>query len=194
MFCCKLQHSGVFVTNDHFEYTSGKHGDTYINKDAIYPHVGLVSDICKDIALEFAKDDIEAVLAPAAGGIVLTQWVAYWMEELTGQEVLACYADKRPKGGFIIKRGYDKMIEGKKTLILEDIINTGGSVKRVVSEAKGHGALIVGAACIFNRGRVKPESIGVNRLYSVIDIELSIYESNNCKLCQENIRLRKGIR
>jgi orotate phosphoribosyltransferase len=189
----KLQQNGTFITNDHFEYTSGKHGDTYINKDAIYPHISLVSDICKSIALEYRYDDIEAVLAPATGGIVLTQWVAYWLERLSGSRVLACYADKRSKGGFIIRRGYSKLIEGRRTLVLEDIINTGGSVSKVIKEAESKGANVVGVACICNRGAIKSDALGVERLYSVIDKKLNIYEPNNCKLCQQKIPLRKGI-
>jgi orotate phosphoribosyltransferase len=189
----KLQQSGAFISGGHFEYTSGKHGDTYINKDAIYPHAELVSEICRVIAEEYKNDQVEAVIAPAAGGIVLSQWVSHWLAELTSQKVLACYADKRPKGGFIIKRGYDKLIAGKNTLILEDIINTGGSVKAVVSESNSAGAQVVGLGCIWNRGGVLPSELGAARLYSLVDIRLNVSNPGQCELCKQKIPLRKGI-
>ncbi|HBU21471.1 TPA: phosphoribosyltransferase, partial [Candidatus Beckwithbacteria bacterium] len=30
-----LKRIGAVITNDHFVYTSGKHGEVYINKDAL---------------------------------------------------------------------------------------------------------------------------------------------------------------
>lgn len=40
-----LKRTNAIVTDDHFVYTSGKHGSVYINKDAIYPHTNESSTI-----------------------------------------------------------------------------------------------------------------------------------------------------
>lgn len=42
-----LKKVGAILTNDHFIYTSGKHGSVYINKDALYPHTEETSQIGK---------------------------------------------------------------------------------------------------------------------------------------------------
>ncbi len=68
------------IVNGHFVYTSGRHGNTYINKDAVYPHVEFTSQLCKTIAKKFSDDSlygIDTVVAPAVGGVILCTWTAY---------------------------------------------------------------------------------------------------------------------
>lgn len=45
-----LGKAGAFITDNHIVYTSGKHGAAYLNKDAIYPHVDVTSELCQEIA------------------------------------------------------------------------------------------------------------------------------------------------
>ncbi len=41
-----LERSGAMIRGSHLVYTSGKHGDTYINKDAVYPCTRDISILC----------------------------------------------------------------------------------------------------------------------------------------------------
>src|SRR3989338_5522603 len=95
-----------YITNDHIVYTSGKHGETYLNKDAIYPHTRDISQLCEEIAERNKDNGIEVVAAPALGGIILSQWTAYHMTALTGKEVLGVYTEKTPEKDQIFTRGY----------------------------------------------------------------------------------------
>jgi len=97
---------GAIITKSHIVYTSGKHGRTYVNKDALYPHTAETSRLCRTIAERFASDGVEVVIAPAIGGVILSQWTAYHLTEIAGYEVLGTYAEKTGDGkAFIIKRG-----------------------------------------------------------------------------------------
>lgn len=143
---------GAVITDSHIVYTSGKHGSTYVNKDAIYPHTRATSYLCLAIAEQFVADDVEVVVAPAIGCIILSQWTAHHLSELNNHEVLGVYAekevvaipdseDKRRKcyaetGNFVIKRGYDKLIAGKRVLVVDDVLTTGGSAKKVVEATR----------------------------------------------------------
>ncbi len=199
-----LTQAGALITNSHFVYTSGKHGSTYINKDAIYPHTQLTSSLCKKIAQYFSSKKIEVVLAPAMGGIILSQWVAFHLSELSGVTVYGVYAEKnlehshveratrelgdasvsnvldsgathtlgvgkrvsganmnatKYNGDFILKRGYDLLVQNKRVLIVEDVLNTGGSVKKLVKLARLHKGEVVGVGALCNRGDVTPEDL-----------------------------------
>jgi len=67
-----LKETKALLTDDHFVYTSGKHGSVYINKDIMYIHTGKASQVGQMFA-ERTKDlDIDVVAAPALGGIVLS--------------------------------------------------------------------------------------------------------------------------
>jgi orotate phosphoribosyltransferase len=50
-----LNEVGAFITDDHFVYTSGRHGSVYVNKDAIYPNPALVSELCGEIVRHFME-------------------------------------------------------------------------------------------------------------------------------------------
>jgi orotate phosphoribosyltransferase len=76
-----LKSVGAIITDSHIVYTSGKHGSVYVNKDALYPHTELASRVGKMFAEKNKKLDIDAVVAPALGGIILSQWTAYYLSK-----------------------------------------------------------------------------------------------------------------
>src|SRR3954465_3156402 len=104
-----LQKSGAFRSG-HFVLTTGRHSDSYINKDALYTYTHETSRLCEAIAERYKDAGIEVVIGPAVAAAILAQWSAYHLTNMTGREVYATYADKDGQGGFIIKRGYDKLI------------------------------------------------------------------------------------
>ncbi len=139
------------LTNDHFVYTSGKHGSVYINKDALYPHVEKTSQVCRLMAKACRDLEIDTVAAPALGGIILSQWVGYHLSQLKPQPVHAVYAEKDGRGGFVFTRGYDQYITDKKVLVVEDLTTTGGSVKQVVDVVRDYGGRVAGVCVMLNR-------------------------------------------
>ncbi len=131
-----LEKVGAILKNDHFIGTSGLHLDTYLNKDALYPHTEETSEVCKMFAEKYKDKNIDTVVAPALGGIILSQWTAYHLTKMCDREVVGVYTEKTPEGGQIFTRGYDSYIKGKNVLVLEDNVLTGGSVKKVVDVVK----------------------------------------------------------
>ncbi len=188
-----LENVGAFRAG-HFVYTSGRHGDSYVNKDALYTHTHELSRLCKDIAERFAGKGIEVVVGPAVGAAILSQWVAYFLTEITGKEVYATFADKDGQGGFIVKRGYEKIIVGKKTLVVEDLTTTGGSLKKVVEVARAGGADVVAAVVVCNRGDVAKKDVGEpSEFVSLVSLELESWAESECELCAKNIPVNTDI-
>jgi orotate phosphoribosyltransferase len=182
-----LEKIQAVITGSHLVYTSGKHGETYFNKDAIYPHTEVTSMLCEEIARHFVKHGIEVVVAPAVGGVILSQWIAYHLTKLTGREVLGVYAEKDGEG-FIIKRGYDKLCAGKKVLIVEDILTTGGSVKKVIDAARAIGANVMGLGVLCNRGGIKPEDVSnPPELFALINVNFDAWDEKDCPLCAKGV-------
>jgi orotate phosphoribosyltransferase len=145
-----LKDSGA-ILEGHFIGVSGRHLPMYINKDAWLLHTGLVSKVCRMLA-EMNKDKkIEVVVGPAVGGVVLSQWTAYHLSDITGKEVLSVFTEKTPEGGQILKRNYDRVVEGKRILAVEDTVTTGGSVKKTIDAITGAGGNVVQLSLIVNR-------------------------------------------
>ncbi len=196
-----LEETNAVVTDDHFVYASKMHGHTYVNKDAAFAHPVQIEKIGRAMAEKFVDENIEVVIGPVVGGALLAQWTAWHLTKLCGREVLAVFADKGEKDAdgdtFVIKRGYDALIKGKRTLLVEDVLTTGGSVRKVVAIARQHEAIIAGVCALCNRGGVTSTDIGdVPRLESLVSVTLETFEADHCPLCKAgkpvNIKLGKG--
>jgi len=188
-----LQKVGAFRAG-HFVFTSGLHADMYVNKDALYPYTTETSRLCREMAGRFRDKNIEAVSGPAIGAAILAQWVAYHLSEMTGHEVYAAGAEKDGAGGFVLRRGYDKIVAGKNVLVVEDLTTTGGSIKKAIGAVRAAGGNVVGAIALCNRGDVTKEMIGNPPIFDqLVKLHLEQWPESECELCQGNIPVKTDI-
>lgn len=186
---------GVLIENGHYVYKEWEHGDTYVNKDALFPHTGETALLCSALAERFINDDtnpIEAVIGPESGGAVVSQWVASYLRRRTNRDVLSLRADKAGDD-FVIKRGYDKLIKKKFVLVVEDVVNKGSSVKKVIAKTRECGGIVIGVGALWNRGNVKIEN--VPNFLSLVNKELPKWDPKErpCPLCEQNIPINTDL-
>src|SRR5258708_5388937 len=190
-----LERCRAVLTGGHFVYTSGMHGNAYVNKDAIYPHVKEISWLCSAMANLFRFCDIDVVVGPEKGGIILSQWTAYHLERRASPGVLAVYAEK-DGDEFVIKRGYEKLIPRKNVYIVEDVLTTGGSVRKVVEAVRALNGHVIGVGAIFNRGGVSRKDLGDHPsppLLSLVDVKLDPWNEAECPLCAEGVPINTSV-
>jgi len=191
-----LGNLNLLIENDHIELASGRHSSTYFDKDKLYRHARITSLVCREIAMEFLGCGVDVVVAPEKGGIVLCHGVALHLSELAQREALAFYAEKTGDGGFVFKRGGTKeIIRDKKVLIVDDVLTTGGSAKKMVELVRSLGGGIVGFGAVCNRGNVRAGDIGimVGELFAFIDLKLDDWDKADCPLCKKGIPLNTQI-
>jgi orotate phosphoribosyltransferase len=185
-----LERHGAVIRNSHLVYTSGRHGSTYINKDAIYPHTEAVSSLCEALASTAVGLSVEVVAAPAVGGVILSQWTAHHI----GPDVLSVYAEKADGGGFSFRRGYDRLVRGRRVLIVEDVVTTGGSLRAVIGAVLDAGGSVVGAAAICNRGGVTAADVGSPAgLISLATVDMESYAGADCPLCKAGVPVNVSV-
>ncbi len=188
---------GALVTNSHFVYNSGRHSSVYVNKDALYVYTGRIARLCALMARPYHADEIDVVVGPVLGGIVLSQWVAHALNQRrTYGETLAVYAEKDDEGAqkrFAFHRGYEHYIGGKNILVVEDVLTTGGSVRRVVELVRAHGGNVVGVSALCNRGGVQAQDVGGIPVSSVITLNLDTYPADACPFCQEHVPINTAL-
>ena len=189
-----LKKVGAIITDSHFVYTSGKHGSIYIRKDKLYPHTLLTSKVCKYIAESVKSWKIDVVVGPSVGGVFLSQWVAYHLSKIKKKEVLSVFTEKSYDGeqifdrAQIFKRGYDDIVKGKNILVVEDLTNTGGSVKRVVNRVKEVGGKVTGVYVLVNRVPDKVNSKMMKApFHSLAVYKAEAFEEKDCPLCKQDI-------
>jgi len=192
--------AGAIIDNSHFVYSSGRHSSVYINKDALYLHTGIIARLCAEMARSYDADEIDVVVGPVLGGIVLSQWVTHALNERrTSGEVLAIYAEKEgdgPDKTFVFHRGYDTYIVGKNILVVEDILTTGGSARQVIEAVRKQGGNVIGLSALCNRGSVQSVDVGNVPLRQLITLTLETFTEDECPFCQQgvpiNTQLGKG--
>lgn len=196
-----LKKVGAILTDDHFVYTSGKHGSVYINKDFLYPHPQQTAKVGQMIAEKFKNKEIEVVAAPAIGGTILGQWTAYFLSKLKKKEILSVYTEK-DKGTTasaleskqIFRRGYDRFVAGKKVLVVEDLTTTGGSVKKTVETVRFAGGKVVAVCVMVNRDpkNVNSKTIGAP-FFALGVFKADAFDEKDCPLCRKNIPVNTQI-
>ncbi len=151
------------ILEGHFIGTSGRHMSLYLPKDLWFPHTGIVSKVCEMLAEMNRNKNIDVVVGPAIGGVVLSTWTAYYLSRMTGRDVLSVFTEKTPENGQVFKRGYDHMVKGKRVLLVEDTVATGSSIRKVVDAIQAAGGDLVQISLVINRvsKNVNPETFGV---------------------------------
>lgn len=186
--------TGGYITESHIVFTSGRHGDSYLNKDAIYPHTKEISKICREIAERFKNKNIEVVAAPALGGIILSQWTAHHLSKLAKKTILGVYTEKTEDKNQIFTRGYGELVKGKRVLVVEDITTTGGSVKKVIASVKEAGGKVVAVCVLVNRD---PENINARTIgapfYPLAEVKMSAWDEDKCPLCKKKLPVNTTV-
>ncbi len=187
----------AIMSNSHFVYSSGRHSSVYINKDALYLHTGIIARLCAEMAQSYDADEIDVVVGPVLGGIVLSQWVTHALNERrTAGEVLAIYAEKEgdgPDKTFVFHRGYDKYIAGKNILVVEDILTTGGSARQVIESVRKWGGNVIGLSALCNRGSVQSTAVGNVPLHQLVTITLETFTEDECPFCQQGVPINTEL-
>lgn len=189
-----LEKTGAVVSNSHFVYISGKHAPIYINKDYIFPHIKYISRIAEIIAEKYKDSPVDVVAGPSMGGIILSQWTACHLCILKSKEILSVYTEKQPDKDQIFTRGYGQFVKGKNVLVVEDIVTTGGSVKKVINSVQKEGGKVLAACAIVNKDpiHINPKFIGVPFDYLTI-LGMDVYDEKDCPLCEESVPINTEL-
>ncbi len=186
----------AIVTDDHFVYRASEHGSAYVNKRALVPHVSDVMMLCERMAdgLFGLELGIDAVVAPAIGALAIGFEVAAQLDS-DGTGVLYFQAEKLGPGredGFAI-RTKPELLEGRRVVVVEDILTTGSSAIEVIKLVRSIGAEVVAVAAICNRGGVTAEKLGVEALVSLMDVDMEKYPGDDCPLCAAAIPINTEL-
>lgn len=137
--------------------------------------------ICNIIAEHFAKTEIDTVISPAIGGIVVGTEVG---RQLGKRTIFA----ERKDGAMAIRRGFT-VSPGDKFLVIEDVITTGGSVKEVIELLEAAGGIVVGVGSVVDRsnGRIR---LSENQ-FSALTLNVTSYAPDECPLCKQGMPVEK---
>ncbi len=169
------------LLDGHFRLTSGLHSPQYFQCALVLQDPVQAQKLCWEIAAQFMTENIDVVIAPAVGGIVVAQEVARLVS------ARAIFAE-RENGKMILRRGFE-IKPGEKALVVEDVVTTGGSIKEVVELVQTAGADLKGVGFLVDRSQGKVD-FPVKK-FAVLEMEVITYEPENCPLCKQDIPVVK---
>ncbi len=162
------------LLNGHFRLSSGLHSDQYLQCARLLQHPRHARFIGEKFAEVFSDIPVDAVIAPAIGGII----VAHEAGSAIG--VRAIFGE-RMDGEMQLRRGFE-INPGDRFLLVEDVITTGKSTREIIHLVESHQGKIAAIGSIADRSMdeldlpVKPRSL--------VRLNIESWTSDKCPLCR----------
>ncbi len=173
------------IMEGHFLLTSGLHSPRYVEKFNVLQKPVYTEKLCRAMAEKFKDANIETVVGPVTGGILL----AHETGKALGTRAIFT---ERENGKMTFRRGFT-LHEGERVLIVEDIVTTGGSIREVIDVVKEHGGIPVAVSMLVDRSGGKA-TFGDVPSTALLHMDVQTYQPDECPLCKQGIPMTKGGR
>ena len=163
------------LLSGHFLLTSGLHSPNYLQCAKVLQHTNHAEALGRMLAERFRDEQVDVVVAPAIGGIVIGHEVARALgvrsifTEREGEEMR-------------LRRGFE-IVDGERVLVVEDVITTGGSTKETIEAIQSAGGNVVGAGSIIDRSGGSAD-VGVPRA-ALATLSVKTFDASSCPMCAE---------
>jgi orotate phosphoribosyltransferase len=174
-----LLHETGAILDGHFLLTSGRHSGVYVEKFRLLERPDLTSRFAEPIAEHFREANIDLVVGPLTGGVL----VAHEVAKTLGKPIAF---PERSREQMDWRRGF-KLHEGQRVLIVEDVITTGKTIMEVVQAVTRTGAVVAGIGSLICRGKIDLDPAP----FSVVAMNLASFPADRCPLCKRNVPLEK---
>ncbi|GAG58043.1 unnamed protein product [marine sediment metagenome] len=178
----KFEQAGA-IQKGHFKLTSGVHSDTYIQCAQVMQHPEFMHNLCSELGKKFRGDDIDVIVGPAIGGIIM----AHVMARVLGPWVRAIFTE-RENGKMTLRRSFE-INPGEKVLVVEDVTTTGSSVREVMDIVKSRQGKVVGVGVLIDRSGGKVD-FGI-KTEKLLTVDIKTYLPEECPLCKKGIPVVK---
>jgi len=140
----------------------------------VLQHPREAENLGRSIAEHFPTENIQTVVSPAIGGLIIGHEVA----RALGARFIWT---ERENGKMVLRRGFS-VSPSERVLVVEDVVTTGGSTRETVAALAANGACVVAAASIIDRSSGKAD-VGVPRM-ALATLNVSAVDPALCEACQ----------
>lgn len=169
----KFRATGALLEG-HFILSSGLHSSKYLQCALLLQHPSEAETFGRAIAEHFNDQDIRLVVSPAIGGLIIGHEVA----RALGARFIWT---ERDNSKMTLRRGFS-VSPGERTIVVEDVVTTGGSTRDTVTALHEAGAKVLGAASIIDRSTGTAE-VGVPRI-ALATLNVPAVDPSACESCQ----------
>jgi orotate phosphoribosyltransferase len=175
-----LRDAGALLEG-HFQLTSGKHSAAYVEKFRLLEQPAQTEALSRMIAGWARPLEPSVVAGPTTGGII----ISYEVARLLG--VRGIFAEPADGTGRAFGRGFT-ISPGERTLVVDDVLTTGGSIREVLDAVRTMGGEVAGVAVLIDRtaGKARFDA----PFFACLTLDLETYEPADCPLCANNVPLK----
>jgi orotate phosphoribosyltransferase len=183
------------IRHGHFELSSGLHSGTYVQCALVLQYPRFAEKLGQALAALFSDVRVDAVVAPAMGGLIIGQEVARALPEPKGQVaggVPAMFVERDASGMMTLRRGFE-IRPDQHVLAVEDVWTTGGSTMETIHVVEEAGGRVMAAGALIDRsgGTIEFEV----EAQSLLQMPISSYEPEDCPLCRQgSVAIKPGSR
>ena len=173
------------LLDGHFLLTSGLHSPNYFQCAKVLQYPKYLHLFAGEIAKHFEYSEIELVVSPAVGGVVVGTEVGRMLGVRT-------IFGEREGNEMKLRRGFE-IKKGERVLVVEDVVTTGGSVLEIIQLVKAAGATLAGVGYIVDRSNGKVQFDA--KTFPVLTLNVTTYQPDQCPLCASgSIVIKPGSR
>lgn len=184
----KLFASAGAIKKGHFVYSGGRHGTIFVDAKALFSDSKAISKLCRQIAERFKTSAVNSVTGPANNGVVVASWVAEHLSELCSKKVALVPTVKTLDDNFLIRSASRHKIFNQRVLVVEDILNSGGSAQKVIDVVRALGGNVVGLGALYNRGgEISRGTINVVDFFVSVNVPHQSWSEDECPQCKNRI-------
>lgn len=164
----------------HFILSSGLHSDRYIQCALVLQYPRLAEQLCSELAGKLRHLGASVVAAPALGGVIVAHEVARALG------VRALFTERPAAGGgaMSLRRGFS-FSPGEPTLVVEDVITTGGSTRETMACVKRVGGNAVGVGALIDRSG-GAANLGIPKA-ALVTLAVRNFDPADCPLCRSGV-------
>jgi orotate phosphoribosyltransferase len=187
-----LQAYEVLMLDGHFDFGNGFHGTVYLNPHQLFRYPATIWRFAQDL-LDVLPGSIiestEVVVGPVTGGALLAHTIAGLLDsrrEITRPPTLFAPFTLDVNCGHTLTRYYEKLVAGKKALLVDDVRNTGQTQAFCAELLSKAGATVLATAEIYDRMEAVVDA-------GVPNIALAEYKApdntpaEQCPLCKAGV-------
>jgi orotate phosphoribosyltransferase len=174
-----------FVRTGHFAYEGGDHGDTWLALELLFADPRRLRRAARRLAGRLGDHEADLVCGPLVGGALVGQWVAHALG------VGFVYVEPRPSGGYAIPAALRPTVDGRRVVVVDDVINAASATQATVREIESLGGRVVVVGCLIVRESMAAEirpRLGVP-VEALVAMSWNTWPASRCPLCAERAGL-----
>lgn len=187
-----LQQYEVLMLNGHFDFGNGFHGPVYLNPHQLFRYPATIWRFAQDLLDVLPPsivDATEVVTGPVTGGALLAHTMAGLLDSrraITRPPTLFAPFTLDAECGHTLTRFYQRLVSGRKALVVDDVRNTGQTQARCVELVRRAGGTVLATAEIYDRMEAMVDA-------GVPNVALAEYKApdnvpaERCPLCKAGV-------